>query len=189
MSINLVTPASDTPITLAEAKLHLREYSSDFDNDVLACLKAAVSWAENFTGRAIMTQTWDLRLDEFPSSGIVVPKPPLQSASVFYVLEDGTEEELSTDLYNVDKYSSPGWIVPVSLWPATLSTINAVRVRFVAGYASADDVPLDLIAAIKLVMGTLYANKESVVVGVIPTNLPLSAEYLARNYRIERGFA
>lgn len=52
------------PVTLAEMKLHLRTYASDTSEDALisSLITAAREWAENFTGRALVDQTWRLTL-------------------------------------------------------------------------------------------------------------------------------
>ncbi len=66
----LVTAPTEEPVSLAEAKLHLRvDYSND---DVLigALITAARQHAENDTRRALVTQTWRQVLDQFPAPGV-----------------------------------------------------------------------------------------------------------------------
>ena len=57
-------------------------------------------------------------------------------------------------------------MVPVyaGVWPATRGEINAVRVRYVAGYSDAASVPESIKAWIKLQVGAMYENRESEVV-------------------------
>ena len=64
MSLKLVTAASTYPVTLAEAKLHLRVDSTDEDTLITALITAATEMCEQKTGRAIMQQTWDVTLDK-----------------------------------------------------------------------------------------------------------------------------
>src|SRR5512137_379977 len=107
MRLSLVTaPAALALDWVSEVKGHLRlitEEERDRVEQVL--IPAATSWAETATGRALITQTWKLLLDGFPSglggwlggyvttgaaSAITLPKPPLQSVTtVKYVDESG----------------------------------------------------------------------------------------------------
>lgn len=72
-SVLVSGPASE-PVTLAEAKLHLRVETGMTDDDTLisALIVAARQVAETITRRALITQTWRLVLDQFPAPGINV---------------------------------------------------------------------------------------------------------------------
>jgi uncharacterized phiE125 gp8 family phage protein len=95
--------------------------------------------------------------------------------SVIYVDTDGQEQTLSADLYEVDIASDPGWIVPAAStrWPRTMRTINAVRVRFVAGYGDPEDVPEKIKTAIKALVAHWYEAREPVAIGVTANEVPL----------------
>ena len=182
MALKLIT-APLPIVTTAEIKKHVRaEYFTDDDAYLEACIAAAtdhVDGKDGWLGRALGTQTWDLVLDEFPCEGIRIPLPPLQS--VTYLRYVSPETGLETDLtvntdYLVDVYSEPGWIMPgANGWPAIMDTINAVRVRFVAGY---ETVPPAIKHAVKLLAAHYYENRESVVLDVKPTVLPQAVDAL-----------
>ena len=113
-------------------------------------LQAAREYGETFTHRAFITQTWDLKLDGFPCSdeAIRLPKAPLISVtSVTYLDSNGDSQTWSASLYTVDAPTGPkaerGRIVPNygQYFPTTRDVVNAVTVRFVAGYGAASAVP------------------------------------------------
>lgn len=200
MAIRPITPPSVEPITLAQAKLHLRVDHTDDDALISAYIEGARVFAEKFTARAFVTQTWELVIDKFPLHEIMIPLPPLQSvSSIKYDDTGGVEQTLATNGYEVDTASQPGWVVPVvSGWPTVFSGINAVRIRFVAGYSPTTDSPPDLVEnipaslkdAIRLHVGNLYANRESTVVGTIASIMPTGGIiHLMRQYRIALGMA
>lgn len=207
MALKRITPPANMPITLAEAKKHLREDSDDFNEQIEAFIEAAVDFVEGptgFLGRALIDQEWDLYLDAFPCSidarpnEIEIPLPPLISVSgVYYLDSDGVEQTFSASSYTVDTASEPGRVMLKSAgsWPTIQQAANAVRVRFRAGYLdqtvspAEDDVPGTIKAAILILVGDLYANRESQVVGVSVAKLPWSAEALLRTKRIHKGFA
>src|SRR3990167_7420015 len=77
------------------------------------------------------------RLPARAECAIELPLPPLRSVtSITYVDQDGTTQTLSSTLYTVDSSSEPARITPAygEVWPSTRDQVNAVTVRFVAGY-------------------------------------------------------
>lgn len=201
MALRLITAPAVEPLTLTEVKAHLRIVDSDADTLIATFLRAAVDHVDGkdgFLGRALVTQTWELVLDKFPDIEIKIPLPPLQSiTSIKYDDGAGTEQTLATDQYAVDTVSEPGWVVPVTSWPSTIVAINAVRIRFVAGYPAdassppnlAANVPGAIKAALLLTIGSFYAHRETIVVGGAAVLLPWGAEQLLRPYRVQLGMA
>lgn len=200
MALKLITsPASDA-ITLAEAKAHLRVVDSDDDTYISAIVKASCANVEAWLGRALIDQTWDLYLDAFPTTNdleIKIPLPPLiEVVSIIYNDTAGVEQTVNSANYYVDTVSQPGWVVPVSsfTWPTPLDAINSVRVRFRAGYIDTssppqNSVPFDIRAGILLAVGSMFENREQVVVGTIASKLPWGAENLLRPHRVLLGMA
>lgn len=165
-SLTCTTQPPDEPLSLAEAKAHIRipdDVTFD-DSWILEEIKAAREAAELITWRALITQSWKLYLDAFPcyadwtatdpdsarhydpamlgaqGDAIVVPRPPLQSVeSIKYVDGNGVEQTLSPSAYQIDKASEPARIVPAygAAWPSTRAgTPNAVTVAFTCGFGA-----------------------------------------------------
>jgi len=200
MAIRLITPPAAEPISLEEAKAHLRVDHDTDDALISMLIGAARQDCEEWTARAFVTQTWELVVDAFPTNEILIPRPPLQSiTSIKYDDGDGFEQTLSSTEYVVDDVSQPGWVVPVTTgWPSSIfEGINAVRIRYVAGYATsgnspdnlADNVPGPIKAAIMLRLGQLYEHREDVIAGTTAVALPNGAEFLLRQYRVALGMA
>lgn len=188
MSLSLVTAPTTEPLTLAEAKAHLRVLFPDDDDYITTLITAARSMAENVCSRSFITTAWRLTLDTFPCDDtIIVPQPPLQSVtSITYYDSENNSQTLAASAYNVDIYREPGRIVRSfgSYWPATYPRPNAVTVLFSAGYgAAASNVPTPIIQAIKIMVSQWYENREPVVTGTIATEIPMSADYLLAPYR------
>jgi len=190
ISRNLVAKPSIEPLTLAQAKDHLRESGVDQDALIAGLITAAREHAEGFTWRAFIDQTWDLFLDKFPKNDgpIILPLPPLQSVtSLKYTDTAGVQQTLATADYTVDANAEPGRIVPVfgTNWPAVRNEINAVEVRFIAGFGPAGtDIPQPIVQAMLFQIGHLYENREAVVIGTIASQVPMAAESLLWPYRM-----
>jgi uncharacterized phiE125 gp8 family phage protein len=200
----LITPPPVEPISLAEAKAHLRVDHTDDDAMIEIYIRAAREYVEGpygFLGRALVTQTWRLTLDEFPDNEIQILLPPLQSVvNIYYDDSAGNEQTIDSDLYYVDTVSQPGWVVPIASasWPTPLDAINAVRIDFVAGYpvdtgASPPDytvnIPFNIKAGMLLMIGNMFENRNDNIVGMAATPLPNGAEFLFRPHRIQLPMA
>ena len=68
---------STEPVTLSEAKAHLRLETTADDTFITTLIETARQICENFTKTAFMKQTFSVFMDAFPKSGIVkVPRLP-----------------------------------------------------------------------------------------------------------------
>lgn len=177
MALIVITPPATEPVSVAEAKASpsFRVAGTTDDADIAILIKAAREMAEAITRRALITQTLELVLDAFPSGGIELFCPPIASVtSIKYVDVDGVEQTLSASLYSLDSDTEPGMVAPAygESWPETLDQINAVRVRYVAGYGGAESVPAAIRTWIKMRAGTLYDNPQGIVVGQTVANVP-----------------
>jgi len=190
MGLTLITGPTVEPLTLAEARDQLRIDGEDEDTLLAGLIQAAREWAEAFTRRALITQTWELVLNTWPTGDrFSLPLPPLQSVtSIKYTDIDGDEATFSSASYIADTDHTPGRIVLKNgySWPAvTLREVSGIRVRFVAGYgAAAADTPQVIRQAMLLVVGHLYENREDTVATGNLRTIPLGAEMLAWNRRV-----
>lgn len=170
MAEQLVTPPSQEPVTLAEAKTHLRVEVDTEDALISGLIASARQWAENETNRALVTQTWRLWLDAFPSflpstprAEIVLPNPPLATVTaIAYTASDGTSLTLDPSLYTLDKATEPGRVMPAwgTNWPSTRDVANAVSVTYTAGYGDPAAVPEGIRRAILQYVGSFYDHRE-----------------------------
>lgn len=165
--ITVVTAPSIEPVTLSEAKAHLRVDSDITAEDTLitALIKAARETAEGRTWRAFLEQTLLLTLDDWPEGDVIeLPRPPLiEVDSVQYYDVDGVLQTMAEADYQVDATSEPGRVMPAydGSWPSLREVPNAVQIQYTAGYGDeAGDVPQKLKQAILLILGAWYAQRE-----------------------------
>lgn len=190
MPLVLQTAPTSEPVTTAEAKTHLRITTSDDDTYIGTLIAVARKHVETITGRALINQTWDYFLDNFPPGDkIVIPLPRLSSVtSVKYTDKDNVQTTLAASKYIVDTNNEPGQIVLAygESWPTfTQKPINAVEIRFVAGYGSgAANVPEGIKQAMLLLIAHWYENREPINIGNIVTEIPETANALLWPYRV-----
>ena len=169
MAQTIVTGPTIEPVTLQEAKDHLRITETDIGSEdtlLLGFIAAARRHCESVHNRAYLEQTWNLILDDFPDEDYIrVPLPPLVSvAHVKYYGTGGTASTMTAANYYEDTDSEPGrvYLGYGESWPsATLRPAAGVEVQFTAGYGSvASAVPAEIKQAIMLLVGHMYERRE-----------------------------
>lgn len=190
MSLTLVTAPTRLPVTLGELRDDRRMGTDETQDAHLEhLLEAATATVEAHTGRQLMTATWRLALDAWPST-IHVPRPPLKSVtSITYVDDDGATQTLAAAKYRVDTDATPGRITPAwgESWPSHRSVTGAIKVTFDAGHDEPADVPVKLRRAIMALAGYWFDNREPVVVGTVAQTLPYHVEMLLAGERHRWG--
>jgi len=189
MSTVIVTDPAAEPVTLSEVKAQLGISGTDHDTRLNRLIPLVREYVENYTGRALITQTWDYFADSFPKK-IEIPKPPLQSITTLkYTDTDGTQQTLSSSLYTVNTNMEPGYIVPAynEDWPDIRDVPDAVEIRFVAGYGTAStNVPQGLRHGILLLIGHWFENTEESQPFNL-TSIPYGVPALLDQYRVWRA--
>lgn len=166
-SLKRLTAPAVEPVTLAEAKAHIRVDTSTDDTLISGYITTAREWTEDYIDRALVTQRLVMRLDTFPAE-IELPRPPMVASGtataviVTYVTgEAGGTATLSASSYRVDRDSTPGIIRNLygGTWPSHLIDQNSVSVTWFAGYGAAADVPQRVKSAILMCVHELYEKR------------------------------
>lgn len=197
MSMSRISDPASEPVSLEEARLHLKvdaegSPATHPDDDLIAALiKAAREWCETYTGRSFFEQTWQVKLDEFPKV-IRLPREPIISVtSIQYVDLAGNTQTLSSSMYRVDLQGAritPGY---TKSWPAAQEVTGAVTVEYVTGYDSgnspqdASTIPSAVKAAILLIVAALYEYREDQS-SVNVSSVPWSAKALLGPYIVDK---
>lgn len=191
MWLALTAAPSETPVSLAEAKAHLRVLHANDDTAISALIAVATRMVDGrygLLGRPLVTQSWEYRIDAFPDCGtIVLPLPPLISVgAVTYVDGAGAVQTLSASQYVVDTATFEGQIRRgYGLdWPATRDEPHAVRIVFTAGFGAAAAVEQPIKQALLLMIGHWYANREAVSEASLK-EVPMSAKWLLGPYKMQ----
>lgn len=176
------TPPASEPISLSEAKAHVRVSISDDDALITNLITATRMICEEFTGRALITQGWRLWLDTFPGDRlawwdgtregaaskltvrrfILIPRAPLQSISAVNVYaDDDSSVVFSPTLYFVDSNAEPGRLAlrNNASWPVPQRVSNGISVDFTAGYGVASAVPQALKQGMLAHIAQLYEHR------------------------------
>lgn len=186
MIAKIVVAPTEEPLTLAEAKLHLRVTSTNEDALITSLIQAARERCEDVTMRSLVTRTVDAYLDAWPESGVVnLPYPPVASiVSVKYTDSTGTQNTMNA----LDYYLAQGYgrlaLGYGKTWPvAELQPVEAIVVRYTAGYGAASAVPAWVKHAMRLLIAHWYIHREEVTMGTVGHTMPEAALTLLRANR------
>ena len=158
------------PISLPEAKAHLRLDYCDEDTLVVAQIKAATQWVENYLQRSLVQRTYRADIPYFPGR-IVLPMMPLLSVTNIKYYNTDSPQVLTTldsAVYGADLGYNCLYLADGQSLPSSASRHDAVQITYVAGYAGSTDSPVDyagtvpsaIKSAIKLQVGDLFENRE-----------------------------
>lgn len=191
MRLVLDTAPDREPVTVGEIKEQCRITITDDDNLIERYITTARKRIENLLGRALITQTWDYYLDDWPANNyIVIPKGQLQTVThVKYTDSNGDTTTWSNTEYNEDTYSDPGRVTLEYgyTWPsATLHLQNPIEITFVCGYGdNKNDVPEPIRQCILFLTAQLYENREPFFIGPHDQKeVPLGFYDYLNDYRI-----
>ena len=185
---------SGYPVTTGGMNGWLRIDTSTENDLVDAAIAAATEHLDGtgVLGRALLTQTWTLKLDDFPLeteanefAAINIPLPPLQSvSSVAYLDSAGASQTLATSVYGVATGEiGRVYLKPEQEWPEVQDTRDAVTITFVAGYGAASAVPVPVKLAIRMLAASLFEGRSATTAGTV-SEVPLGFQRLIRPYEV-----
>ncbi len=191
LRLKLYTAPTEEPVDLDEIKTQLRIDGTTEDAYLDRLRIAARKYMEGTVlNRALITQTWDYYLQGWPGKNYIeIPLPPLVSiTSIKYTDYLNVESTFANTEYIVDTVAEPGrvYLKWDKSWPSvSLQVVNAIVIRFVAGYGAAAAVPENIKQAILLQIGALYENREDeVLANVQKMQLAFGADELVNSDRI-----
>ena len=162
MTLTRIAAPAAEPVTLSEAKAHLRVTDTMEDTLISSLVEAAREEVELATGLALITQDWRLYLDNWPPSGLVrLRRAPVQSVIQVTVYDSaGNPQTVVPPAINLDRNNRPArFLMPDGL-NGPGKAMNGIEIDFRAGYgATGTDVPDGLKRAILLLVGFWYENR------------------------------
>jgi len=177
VGLKQITAATGDVVTLEEAKAHCSIDGTAWDSLLPIYIDAAVAAAEDYLGRALRPQQWQLTLDTFPAGAIELPRGPVTAIdSVDYLDAERVEQVLDDAFWIADLISDPQQIVrdPEQQWPETARVPNAVSVTFTTGFAQP---PAVVKLAVLQCVAAWFTDREAGM-------MPIGAQQLLRPLRV-----
>ncbi len=191
-----VDPRAEHPVTVQDVKLDARLDHDELDPQIDRAIGTVVDDLEppdGWLGRSLLAQTFDLHLSCWPTRGRILrlPAPPLQAVEGIHYLADvegdlaPAQLTLDAALYRVVTHAVPGYIelYPWASWPELSQHYQTpVRIRFVAGYGAANDVPEPIRTYIRAKARQELKSHDAIILGTIVAKHPY-LDSMLDNYR------
>lgn len=186
-TVSIITAPASSPVSLADMKAYLRVDTSSDDTLIQDFIDAAAETVKQYIRKSLITETLELTMDGFSSNTIDerldrlgpgvhtasypyfigysnevdLPFPPIQSiTSVTTFNRSNTSAVYSSDNYQLDETGGRIYLNEGQTWPDNLRDREAVKIRYVAGYGDADDIPKPIVQVIKQLVGKYYDCRE-----------------------------
>jgi len=188
-ALELVTAPTAMPVSLAEAKDHLRVDSDDDDVLVTRLIAVATAFtdAQGALGAAMITQTWGQWIGANPEQTVPIFLGPFQSLdAVKYYDVDGVLQTDTLSNYDIFGTKAAKYIGPKAgfSWPVAQDRSDAIKIEYTIGFGdAASDIPDTIRHALLLLIGHWYENREQATTDNL-NDIPWGFDALMNMHRV-----
>jgi len=188
MALVLTSAPASEPVTVSEAKAHLRVDGEAEDALIASLILTSRLHIESALGLALVTQNWRYSLDRWPDAPqIELPLHPLQSVDEVRIIDQaGDATVVSASQYLVDIPSLPPRLIRRTAIAVPGQPARGIEIDFTAGFGEPDVVPAPIRQALLLLVAHWYEHRDPIEVGAADTAVPAAVSQLLLPYRIAR---
>ena len=187
MALVLTAAPAVEPVTVDEAKAHLRIDHNDEDALLGSLIATSRLHIEAALDLALVTQSWSWRLDAWPDDmAVALPLRPVQSVEAVQVTAaDGTVETLSSEKFLLNGANlRPRLLSRAGAWPRPGVPALGIEIAFTTGFGStASDVPPPIRHSLLMLVAHWYEHRGSTEVGGASARIPDTVSTLLAAYR------
>jgi uncharacterized phiE125 gp8 family phage protein len=174
MTTTITARTQELPVSLAEAKSHLRVLNGESDVHIESLIAAATEYCEGVTGRSLrVSETVVQTFDCWPGCRIQLDRQPVLAVSSLKYYDDlNAQQTVVSTNYRLHKSRNAAAYFEIDgdyLYPSHYSREDAIELTYTAGYAAINDVvaagvvttlgvPATAKSAVKLKTELLFGN-------------------------------
>lgn len=183
----VITAATSLPITLKQAakQCELNPDDADHQDHLNLLISAALNQWEHDTDTFLMSQTVEITANSFDDPFPLVGRPIQSVSFVKYYDDNDTLQTVDSSTYSLDATRRQVRLKRLQTWPTHSDRWDAVVVRYVAGYASADAVPAIAKQAMLLLVAHYFENRDmlmSEAMSAMPAYEALVRRFMRNTY-------
>lgn len=176
--VKLITPSSLTPVTLTEAKDHLKVTGTDSDTLIQTYLNAAIKRVEDYRQSPVMDSEWELYAKDWAISFNLQKHPVSAVNSVKYYDDDNVLTTVQSSNYRLQDFRVPCRLEFDSNFdePSVYDREYPIVINFNAGFSYAASAHYALIKqVIFLELGTYHEIRQSEMAGIGLSSVQMKA--------------
>lgn len=185
MTTAIITPPALEPLTLADAKLHLRVDHADEDDFIQQTVSAARQYVEAVTGERMLTQAWRQYVSDWPADRLLrLEVYPVQSVIATTAFDrDGVPHQIALEDVELSRGVKPQKLrFSASIDPALAA--NGLEIDLSVGQG---DLPVDVAPALRQAVAMLvthwYEFRGAIAPSQQPVSLPAGLDALLRPFK------
>lgn len=187
MVLHLITPPEFEPVTRDELREFLRLADEQEEELLLSLIRVARETIEQRCNMAMLSQSWQLQLANWPQSGrVALYKSPVMSIDKV----QGFDVDGEAILFDENEWRLHADSQPQRLYlsrPQRINIASGVLIEVTAGFgAEPENVPEPLRHACLMLAGYLYENRNSFDADLVARTLPPMIEQLLSPW-VRRG--
>lgn len=190
MALILTSGPAAEPVSVDEAKAHMRVDGAGEDALISSLILTSRLHIEAALGLALIDQSWKLVLDRWPKDGrITIPIAPVREVTAIHVRNaQGDAELIDAGSYEVALAGRHPAIVTNGAEGSRPGVrVGGIEISLNAGYgASANDVPAPIRQALLMLVAHWYEHRDPIEIGAPQTSVPHSISRLLNPYRAVR---
>ena len=184
----LTTPPAVEPLSLAEAKEHLKVEVDVDDNLISRLITTARQHVEKQIDKVMIDQTWLIYLSDWPgTSEVKLPVAPISAVNDLRTWSsDGIASTVDPSHYYADLADTPQRLVlrGSRIWLKPSQVANGIEIEVIAGYGpDGVSVPAPLRTAMLLLIAHWYENRQPDCAGAVGGSIATSLQSLLAPYK------
>ncbi len=173
--------AEPVSLALARAQCGIIAGDTSWDDLLNQFIPAAREFVENLTGHILLSRSLTSTVAGFGQYLELPHRPVTTLTSIVYTDTDGGAQTYAGAVPALARYPVRIYPSEDDGWPAIQSN-SSIVVTYTAGYAAGSE-PKALLQAMLLLIGHWFANRESVVIGVVSTEVEMATRAICDMHR------
>jgi len=159
MKKQLISASTQLPVHLSEIRDLLKISHQDEDALLVTYCRAAAQACEIFTGRQLLTQQWQVTLNDWRAREVQIPLSPVQSVDKIEIWNGSIFQLIDATTYLLDNTSYQARILPQPAyqWTDPARETGGIKITVTAGFGDDQNaLPHDLRLGLLLWISAAY---------------------------------
>jgi uncharacterized phiE125 gp8 family phage protein len=175
MKKTLLTSPTWDPVTLQEAKDHLRVSNDEEDSLIMSRIRSATIFAENYTRVEVTQKEYTVYMDHWQCKTIFRASPLQSVVSIKYYDSNNELQTLPESDYRVDNKANWPYVL-IDDMPSVYDKPNCIEIVIRVGESDACNVDPNFKTAILMIVGNHFSDRQDTnLLQISKNNVPMTS--------------